>query len=206
MKKFTRILICGLALVAFGMPSAKAQNLQDLLSGLGNVVKETVAQNKKVTVAELEGTWTTTGPALVLKSGNIAQQAGGSAITTAAENKIKPYYKKLGLLNTQCTFDAKGGFTMTIKKLPIKGTLTEQSDGTFKLQLLSTVSGLSKSDHSMTVYVQKVGNEMSIAMDVKKLVSILTAVAKKADLKTINTISSLLSNYDNICLGFRMKK
>lgn len=188
------------------MPQAKAQNLQDLLSGLGNVVKETVAQNKKVTVAELEGSWTTTGPALVLKSGNIAEQAGGSAMTTAAEKKLKPYYKKLGLLNTKCTFDANGNFTMTLKKLPVKGTLTQQSDGTFKLQLLSTVSGLSKNDHSMTVYIQKVGNEMSISMDVKKLVSIASAIASKADLKTINTISALFAKYDNICLGFRMKK
>ena len=32
------------------------------------------------------------------------------------------------------------------------------------------------------------------------------AVAKKGDLKTINTVTSMLSNYDHICIGFRMKK
>lgn len=80
-------------MTAVCMASAEAQDLKDLLNGLGDVVKETVAQNKTVTVAELKGTWKTTGPALVLKSGNIAQQAGGSAMTTAAEAKLKPYYK-----------------------------------------------------------------------------------------------------------------
>lgn len=81
-------------MTAVCMASAEAQDLKDLLNGLGDVVKETVAQNKTVTVAELKGTWKTTGPALVLKSGNIAQQAGGSAMTTAAEAKLKPYYKR----------------------------------------------------------------------------------------------------------------
>lgn len=170
------------------------------------MVKETVAQNKTVTVAELKGTWKTTGPALVLKSGNIAQQAGGSAMTTAAESKLKPYYKKVGLLNTSCVFDSEGNFTLTVKKAPIKGKLTANSDGTFKMQLLSTIAGLTNDEHSMTVYVQKVGNEMSISMDVKKLMTIVQAVAKKGDLKTINTVTSMLSNYDHICIGFRMKK
>ena len=100
MKKVAKIFVCGLAMTAVCMASAEAQDLKDLLNGLGDVVKETVAQNKTVTVAELKGTWKTTGPALVLKSGNIAQQAGGSAMTTAAEAKLKPYYKKVGLLNT----------------------------------------------------------------------------------------------------------
>lgn len=69
---------------------------------------------------------------MVLKSGNIAQQAGGSAMTTAAESKLKPYYKKVGLLNTSCVFDSEGNFTLTVKKAPIKGKLTANSDVTFK--------------------------------------------------------------------------
>lgn len=195
MKKVAKIFVCGLAMTAVCMASAEAQDLKDLLNGLGDVVKETVAQNKTVTVAELKGTWKTTGPALVLKSGNIAQQAGGSAMTTAAEAKLKPYYKKVGLLNTSCVFDSEGNFTLTVKKAPIKGKLTANSDGTFKMQLLSTIAGLTNDEHSMTVYVQKVGNEMSISMDVKKLMTIVQAVAKKGDLKTINTVTSMLSNY-----------
>ena len=191
MKKVAKIFVCGLAMTAVCMASAEAQDLKDLLNGLGDVVKETVAQNKTVTVAELKGTWKTTGPALVLKSGNIAQQAGGSAMTTAAEAKLKPYYKKLGLLNTSCVFDSEGNFTLTVKKAPIKGKLTANSDGTFKMQLLSTIAGLTNDEHSMTVYVQKVGNEMSISMDVKKLMTIVQAVAKKGDLKTINTVTSI---------------
>lgn len=127
-------------------------------------------------------------------------------MTTAAEAKLKPYYKKVGLLNTSCVFDSKGNFTLTVKKAPIKGKLTANSDGTFKMQLLSTIAGLTNDEHSMTVYVQKVGNEMSISMDVKKLMTIVQAVAKKGDLKTINTVTSMLSNYDHICIGFRMKK
>ena len=87
MKKVAKIFVCGLAMTAVCMASAEAQDLKDLLNGLGDVVKETVAQNKTVTVAELKGTWKTTGPALVLKSGNIAQQAGGSAMTSRSQTQ-----------------------------------------------------------------------------------------------------------------------
>ena len=58
----------------------------------------------------------------------------------------------------------------------------------------------------MSIYVQKVGNEMSISMDVKNLTMSVQAVTKKCYLKTINTVTSMLSNYDHICIGFRMKK
>ena len=85
-----------------------------------------------------------------------------------------------------------------MKKAPIKGKLTANSNGTFKMQLLSTIAGLTNDEHSMTVYVQKVGNEMSISMDVKTLMTIVQEVAKKGVLKTVDTVTSVLSIYEQI--------
>ena len=42
-------------------------------------------------------------------------------------------YLSVGLLNTSCVFDSEGNFTLTVKKAPIKGKLTANSDGTFKM-------------------------------------------------------------------------
>ena len=192
--------------IAMGLGIANAKDWKNVLSSVANVAKETISQNTTVSLSDLEGTWTASSPAVVFKSSNLLQQAGGAAVTTSIEKKLKTYYKKLGLLNSTIKIASDGSFTMTLKKIPVTGTLTANSDGTFKLQLLSKLSSLSKSDKSMTVYIQKSGSEMSMTMDVKKLVNILEAIGSKTDLKTLNTITSLLSKYDGICVGFRYTK
>lgn len=204
--KSTKIFVSALTAMLLGLGAANATDWKSALSGLGSVVKETVAQNTTITVASLEGTWTTSGPAVVLKSDNLLSQVSGSAVTTAVEKKIKPYYKKLGLLNSTMKIASDGSFTLTLKKVPVSGTLTQQSDGSFKMQLLSKLSKLSGKDSSFTVYIQKSGNEIAMTMDAKKLLTLFEAVSSKADLKTLNTITSLLDKYDNICVGYRLTK
>lgn len=212
MRKLLKIVACGLSAVAVcGTGTAKADSLKDLLNGklgqtIGNVVGETVAQNTTIDLADLEGEWKTTGPAVVLKSDNVLEQAGGAAVTSTVEEKLKTYYDKLGISNTTMKFDAEGNFTLTIKKLPVKGKLTKDENGEFSIQLLSGVSKLAKSDRTMTAYVQKAGNSMSITADVKKLLEIAEKVASKADSSTINTALKMLESYDHVCLGFRLTK
>lgn len=212
MRKFTKIVLCGAAFALCCGTASAEDALSKLFSGsglggvLGNVVQETIAQNKPLEVADLEGTWVTTGPAVVLKSGNVLEQAGGAAVAGMAEDQIRPYYDKLGLDNTVMTFDAQGNFTITIKRIPVKGKLVKAEDGSFSLQLLSGVGKLKKDACSMTAYVQKAGNETSLTADVKKLLGILETVAGKTDLKTIKTAVDMLGKYEHVCLGFRLRK
>lgn len=137
-----RFLFLCIAFVLYA-GTAKADSLKDLLGGdlgnlgnaLGNMAQETIAQNKDLKISDIEGTWIASGPAVSLKSENMLEQAGGAAIAGIAENKIMPYYEKLGIDGSQIVFDADGKFTLTIKNFPLKAQFpnkkTERSKWNF---------------------------------------------------------------------------
>lgn len=211
MERISKIVLCCLIALSCGVGTADADTLKDLLGGLsggkvGDVVNGLLGK-EDFEISELEGTWTITGPAVVFRSDDALQKAGGVAASTVAEEKIRPYYDKLGLNNASVTFDAEGGFSMAIKKLPLKGTVSKKDDGTYSLSLSkSGVASKLGNLGTMDAYIQKSGNSMSVAMDATKLVQVLKLVASKTDISSLSTILELLESYDNVCLGFRMSR
>lgn len=208
-----RFLFLCIAFVLYA-GTAKADSLKDLLSGdlgnlgnaLGNMAQETIAQNKDLKISDIEGTWIASGPAVSLKSENMLEQAGGAAIAGIAENKIMPYYEKLGIDGSQIVFDADGKFTLTIKKLPVKGTISKQDDGTFKMEFLSGIGSIAENLRTMNAYLQKTSNSLSLTVDAKKLLDIVEKVASKADSSIIGTATKLLDSYDQVCIGLKLQK
>ncbi len=59
---------------------------------------------------------------------NFLKQAGGKAAGAAIETKLKPYYQKYGLTGATLTIDNSGNFQLKIKKLTLKGTVTQGSE------------------------------------------------------------------------------
>lgn len=198
--------LCLAVALLLGGQAAEADSLKNLLGGgnLGDVLTG-LTGDKSLEVEDLAGTWKTTGPAVMLRSGNALEKAGGVALSTAAESKLRPYYDRLGVDNTVITIDKSGNYSMTIKGLPVRGRIIKNSDGaTFTLTF--TPSGKVRKFNSLTAYVQKSGNSMAIAVDMSKLLPILSKVASAADLSMISTAVKLLESYDNVCIGFRMQQ
>lgn len=205
MKKIMKFVLCLAAALFVSGQSAEADTLKDLFGGgkLGDVLTG-LAGDKNLTVESLAGTWKTTGPAVMLRSGNALEKAGGVALSTAAESKLRPYYDRLGIDNTVITIDKSGNYTMTLKRLPVRGRIIKNSDGTFTLTF--TPSAKVKKFNSLTTYVQHSGNSMAIAVDMSKLLPILSKVASVTDMSMISTAVKLLESYDNVCIGFRLQK
>ena len=208
MKQMMKLILCAITLAILSMPQAKA-DWTDLLGNLGNLVSETVAQNtaKNLTVADIEGTWQVTGPGVVLKSENVLEQAGGAALTASVEEKLLPYYQRFGVIGATMTFDKDGNFTLHLK-WPVNGTIAKNEDGSWQVRLGSSkgLGKISASSRSMTAYVQKSNGEMTITVDVKKVVEILKKVTSKKEQSMLNSALSMIENYDHVCMGFRMKK
>lgn len=205
--KTLKLIVFGIVAMMAGTSSVYADSLKDLFGnkGLGDLVNA-VTGNGDIQLNSLEGTWKATGPAVVLRSGDALEQAGGSAVASLAENKLMPYYEKLGLEGSTVTFDASGNYTMTVKGKAIKGRLIKNDDGTFTLSLTQNEKLKLGKLNSFTTYVQKTSNTLALTVDVKKLLEVLKLVANTADLETINTAIKLLENYDNVCLGLRFSK
>lgn len=173
------------------------------LGAIGNLLG--ISNDKdSLDVASLEGTsWKYTSPAVSFESENALSQIGGAAAASTIESKMSPYYKKLGLNTLTISFEADNKFTMTIKKYTLTGTVTTGSDGAvvFNFKKDNLIS-LGSVNGRMTVS----GNTMSLTFDATRVISIVKTVAQYSNNSSLNTLSSLLNNYQNIYAGAKLTK
>lgn len=209
MKQF-RIAIVFAAMILACSNMTNAQSLQDLLGKLGSGdTKETVGNllegifsSSNLSVQDLQGNWLATGPAVAFQGDNFLKQAGGKAAGAAIETKLKPYYQKYGLTGATLTIDNAGNFQLKIKKLTLKGTVTETGEkGVFEFNF-SVVSKINLG--KVKTYVQKTSSTMDVMFDASKLMTIIDAVAKYSNISAAKTLSSLLNSYDGLCVGFAL--
>lgn len=211
MKKFFLTLLA----LGIGIAASAGNPLGNILGGLtGNSSGDSATDaisglvngllgNNKVSIENMAGTWTYTGPAVCFQSENFLQQAGGAAAAGTLEGKLKPYYTKLGLNKMQLTIDSEGNFTMTSGKMQTSGTITvDGNDVYFNFTAMGQIS-LGK---VRTYVTQSATNTMSVMFDATKLVSVIKTVASVSNNSSISTVSSLLDSYDGICVGFKLKK
>ncbi len=207
--KFLKIVVAALALScscgAFADPTP-SPDLKDILGAgggaLGSLV-EGVFTKSDLTVADLEGEWTSTGSAVTFQSDNFLKKAGGSAAAGAVESQLDPYYKKFGLTGAVLTVDNQGNFSLKIKMVTLKGTLAVKSKGVFtmKFTALGTMSL-----GSMNAYIEKTPTAINVMFDADKIKKIMTFAATISGNKMVSTADKLLKQYDGICIGFKMKQ
>ncbi len=190
--------------VAFAEPTPDP-DLKDILGGaggaLGNIV-EGVFTKTDLSVADIVGEWTSTGSAVTFQSDNFLKKAGGSAAAGAVENQLDQYYSKFGLTGAVLKIDQDSTFTLTIKKLPIKGTISVKSKGVFNFNF--SAGGIMKLG-SMAAYVEKTPSGINVMFDADKIKKIMTLAATISGNKMVSTADKLLKEYDGICIGFKMK-
>lgn len=207
MIKTLKFAVLAAALTISGANMANAQSLSDLLGGgVGNTITnliEGVFSSSNITIADMEGEWTSDGPAVCFQGEGFLKKAGGAAAAAAVETKLSPYYEQLGLNNATLTIDSEGNFTLTMKSIKLKGTITQEADaepGVFNFNF--TVLG--KKIAGVTTYVQKTSKSMDVMFDATKLKKLLSSLSSITGIKVVKAISSILDSYDGLCVGFHM--
>ena len=199
------------AMIVASALSMQAQGLGNILSGLGNNssgsgnvltnIIEGVFTKSDLTLADLVGEYQAQGPAVTFKSENLLQKAGGLAGAAAIESKLNPYYDQYGLNNMTLTVDSAANFTMKIKSLSLKGTVSKNdSEGTFDFNF--TVMGIKLG--KFTAYIEKSGNNLNLMFDASKLKDIISAVAKFTGNSMASALATILDSYDGACVGWKM--
>lgn len=177
-------------------------NLGSLGSTLGNIAQGVLSKSD-LTVDDIAGEWTASGSAVSFQGDNFLKKAGGLAAAGVIEDKINPYFEKLGLNNAVLTIKDDGTFKLKVKSITLSGTLESNGDGSF----IFAFSALGKvSLGKVNSYVQKSGNNMDVMFDAKKLMDIVSGVAKLTGISVAKTAASLLDSYDGLCVGFGMTK
>lgn len=228
MNKLTKSIITAVILAFAGMPVC-AQNLSDILGGLGEAlggngqssqnqtgqnnnggsstlgnILEGVFSSSNITVSDMAGVWTSNGPAVCFQSDNFLQKAGGIAAASMIESKLSPYYNQYGLNGAVMTINTDGTFSMKLKNITLKGNITQTTEkGVF--QFTFTALGSVKLG-SIKTYVQKSYNTLSVMFDASKLKNLISGIAKIVNIQIVKTLTSILDSYQGLCVGFRMER
>lgn len=202
---FKRIALVAAVLTILGANPAKSQNLGDLLGGglgntLGNII-EGVFSSSNITLADLEGEWNATGPAVCFQGEGFLKKAGGVAAAAAVETKLAPYYEQYGLNNAELKINADGTFSLTCKMIKLSGNITQNADaqpGVFEFNF--TALGMKLT--SVTTYIEKTSKSMDVMFDATKFKKLLSTISQFSGITIVKTLSSILDSYDGMCVGF----
>ncbi len=188
-----------MAVLMSSAPSVSAQNIGDILK---NTV-EGIFTSSDITVEDIAGSYVTDGPAVCFKSDNFLKKAGGVAAAATVEAKIAPYYDRFGLNSATMTITKDGAFELKMKMLTLSGTITPgQEKGTFDFRFVAfnTIPL-----NTVKAYVEKSIGSVNVMFDATKLKTLLAGISKIVSIKSLNTVSEILSMYDGICIGFKLK-
>lgn len=185
-----------------GSQSSDSGQSSSALGGLGDFLNNILA-NDSFDLASLTGTWNYSSPAVTFESSNVLQSIGGAAGATALENQLEPYYRRLGFTRTSLTVDEEQNFTLKLGLVTLKGKIEKDDDN----RLVFNFSAFNRiSLGSVTANATKSGNTLNLTFDATRLINILNKVAGAVNNTTLSALSSLLSSYDGVFIGFKLAK
>lgn len=185
----------------FGGNSQSTNTSTDIGSAITGLVSGLLSSDN-VNPETLVGHWVYNSPAVVFKSENYLQQAGGAAIAGVLEAKLAPYYKKTGINKLQMDINANREFVMKIGKLKLTGTIEKVNNDIYFV--FTTLGNVPLCE--VKTYINQAPGSLSIMFDVSRLKEVMTALSSASRSSTIQTVSSLLNSYDGICVGFKLHK
>lgn len=190
-------------LISKYMSGSDSSSVTDAFSGiLGDVLS-----TNKLTIQQLEGTWSYSAPAVTFISDNLLEKAGGAAAAETVEGKLEPIYKLTKLNQLKFTVDSQSNFTIGVGKIKLSGTIVASADENATANFILKFKSLGKSTMDVNAYVTKsIDSSMTLTFDITKLIAIMQEVSKIAKSSSITTIVNALASFDGICAGFELKK
>lgn len=203
-----KILVAMVALVAT-ISTASAQSWGDLLKQVaGSAITEIADQvtNGALSDAALNGTWSYKQPAVKFEGDNLLSTLGGSAIESSVTTRLEKAYTFIGIKEGAATFTFNEDNTFTASlglAKNLSGTY-EFNTETHQITLQFSNTGLLKNFGTMSGYAYISGKELKLVFPVTKLVNMIRTLGSK--ISYLNTITTLLENYENVYLGFGFAK
>ena len=210
-----RILLTVLAVLVMTV-SASAQNtLSSILGKLGSStstdstagslitsITDLISGKAGLTVDKIAGIWNFTGSSITFKSSeNALTNLAGTAATTAIEKKLDTYLAKVGISKGLFgfTFNADGTMSVNYGSKTFNGTWTLDADK-------SVINMKVKRLLNMKGYVAVTGNKMELEFDVTTMMKLIKSVTSVYNKGTLETINTLLNQYDQMYAGFKLTK
>lgn len=169
---------------------------------LGNLLSTLLGSSATLTQADLVGTWQYTGPDCVFESENLLMQAGGAVAATQIESKMADALAKVGIKPGACSFTFKNDqtYSAVIGGRTISGTYA--LDTSTKKLTMTYLAGVA----TMNPQVVKSGSTLSLLYEADKLLALANGLSTLSGSSSMQTLSSLLSQYDGLLVGIQLQK
>lgn len=204
MKKLYTLIFAGILGIA--PLTASAIDIKDILGNAGDGITDMVKgviSTDNIEVKDIAGEWTVESSAVCFKTEDFLKKAGGAAAATMIENKINPYFEKAGLTGGVLTVQTDGQFTFKMKGVTLSGEISKGNDKDF---IFAFKAFGKMSVGKITAYVTKSINSMDLMFDADGIRKLAVAVAGFTGNSTLKSATSILNQYDGLCVGFTMKK
>lgn len=209
-----KLIIITLAAIAFTTAEAQAQNWLNALKSAATSAIDKVTGGA-LTEKAIIGTWNYSQPGVKLSSSeNALSDITGSALTTTVQQKIAPYYEKVGIKPGICKFviNGDGTFSSTFGQRTFSGTYTfDPKTNALSLKYGGTKpSTIAETEASLfnlgaiPAYAYLNGEKLQIVFPMDKLLNVVTSLGSSVE--SLSLITELLKSYDSIKIGFEFSK
>lgn len=149
----------------------------------------------------LNGQWTYSGPSVDVSGKNLLAGIGKPIAKSKLKKKLKNAFKKIGLnkARPQFSFDEDGTCAIKLLGASLKGTYNynpSQEKITLKWHGIPLTARLKRDGKK----------KLHITFDSDKLLKLFSLASKVSDSSTLKALSLLLDNYDDVMVGFELKK
>lgn len=198
-------IIAGL-LILMGQ-SATAQSLQDIFKKVSSSeVKKTIVETATGTTlpVDVKGSWTYSGIAVKFESDDILKSTAASLAASKVEDKLDEYIAKVGIKagTFSFTFNEDKTFSANVKGKSFKGTYTISED----YKTMGIQFGKSIALKPFNASISVTGSQMDLLFEADRLLELLGKLTSSSSNSTLNTLGSLVNQYDGMKLGLELKK
>ena len=173
---------------------------QGKLGSIGNALGNLFA-NDKFEIEDIVGQWSYVSPAVSFQSDNALMTIGGAGAATAIEEKLEPYYKRMGFNKTTLVVNEDHSFTLKMGVLSMKGTIEKGEDN----NLVFNFSAFGKVKlGKVASHATKAGSTLNLTFDATRMIEMLEKVSSFLNNSTLSSLSKMLSSYEGIYIGFKL--
>ena len=161
-----------------------------------DIERETLQVNSLI-----KGEWTYNAPSVDVNGKNFLDGLGKPIAKGKLKKKLKNAYKKIGLnkARPQFTFNQDGTCSISMLGARIKGTYNynpSQEKITFKWHGVPLSARLKRDGKK----------KLQLTFDADKLLSLFSLLSKLSDNSVLKALAFLTDHYDDVMVGFELKK
>ena len=189
-------------LASCGTANQNAATVQDLHPDqVFTVTEDDIALETRQINEALRGEWTYKGPSVDVSGRNVLSGLGKPIAKGKLKSKLKKAFKKIGLYKArpQFTFNVDGTCTISMLGVRLKGTYNYNPSTekiTFKWHGVPLSANLKRDGK----------NKLHLTFDTDKLLSLFKLLSSVSDNSTLKALAFLTDHYDDVMVGFELKK